>query len=296
MVRYADTQRDGARRDDPVLFQLGRCYDRRGLSCHNDIYASVMRQYNKTIACVQNDWHLPLGGHTEGKSKKLKEAIGLAYEGVVRFDTRIYRRVTLLKHNVQSGTTHVLCCRETPSAKPVYYIFEDSNRPSEDDTLQFTDDYLQNERRKFTGFTYVTKLRSPPWVAKVLLLLEKRLRAPTSAAVVEEGREAHMAHMPEHTDGEVEDMQQDVVSRFTEALSLGSPHSHHGSVDTSAATCATSEHSVCGAETQAFQEHSQPARPAARERFHGGRPDAAGRRPHRATIAAAADCLHKQST
>eukprot|EP00854_Cymbomonas_tetramitiformis_P034390 gene34390-biopygen28468 len=157
---------------------------------------------------------------TEGKSKDLKEAIGLAYEGVARFDTQVvYRCVALLKHSVESGTAHVLCCRETPSAKPVYYIFEDSSRPSEEDTLQFTDDYLQNERRKFTGLTYVTKLRSPPWVANVLLLLEKRLRAPTSAAVVEEERDAHMAHRPDHTDGEVEDMRQDAVNRFTEALS-----------------------------------------------------------------------------
>eukprot|EP00854_Cymbomonas_tetramitiformis_P034190 gene34190-biopygen18940 len=270
MVRCADTRRDGARRDGPVLFQLGRCYDRRGLSCHNDISASVMRQYDKTIACAQNDWHLPLGGQAEGKSKNLKEAIiGLAYEGVVRFDTRVHRCVALLKHNVESGTAHVLCCREIPSAKPMYCIFEDSSRPSEDDTLLFTDDYLQNERRKLTGLTYVTKLRSPPWVAKVLLLLEKRLRAPTSAAVVEEEREAHMTHRPEHTDDGVEDMRHDAVNRFIQALSPGSPHSHHESDDTSAATCASPEHSVCSAETQAFQEHSQSARQAARERFHG---------------------------
>ncbi|KAK3287663.1 hypothetical protein CYMTET_4845 [Cymbomonas tetramitiformis] len=245
MVRCADTRRDGARRDGPVLFQLGRCYDRRGLSCHNDISASVMRQYDKTIACAQNDWHLPLGGQAEGKSKNLKEAIiGLAYEGVVRFDTRVHRCVALLKHNVESGTAHVLCCREIPSAKPMYCIFEDSSRPSEDDTLLFTDDYLQNERRKLTGLTYVTKLRSPPWVAKVLLLLEKRLRAPTSAAVVEEEREAHMTHRPEHTDDGVEDMRHDAVNRFIQALSPGSPHSHHESDDTSAATCASPEHSV----------------------------------------------------
>ncbi|KAK3287318.1 hypothetical protein CYMTET_5165 [Cymbomonas tetramitiformis] len=136
------------------------CYARRGLSCHGDISSSVMRQYNKTIACAQNDWHLPLGGQTEGKAKNLKEAVGLAYEGVVEFDTRVFRCVTLLGHNVETGTAHVLCCRESPSAKPAYYIFEDSSRPPEGATLQFTDDYLQNERRKFTGLTYVTQERS----------------------------------------------------------------------------------------------------------------------------------------
>ncbi|KAK3252658.1 hypothetical protein CYMTET_38056 [Cymbomonas tetramitiformis] len=98
MVRYIDSS-------GSVLLQLGSCYKRRGLACHGDISASVMRQYNKTISCAQNGWHLPLGGQT--KAKHLKEAVELAYEGLVSNHTRAFRCMALLEHNVATGTAHV---------------------------------------------------------------------------------------------------------------------------------------------------------------------------------------------
>ncbi|KAK3247647.1 hypothetical protein CYMTET_42856 [Cymbomonas tetramitiformis] len=103
---------------------------------------------------------------------------------------------------VGSNSTHVLRCRENPNAKPVYYIFEDNDRHAKD-TFQFTDEYLGNEQRKFTGLTYVTAHESAPWVQPALVLLEKRLRSP--AAIVEQARAAHVARRPEHTDEEMID-------------------------------------------------------------------------------------------
>ncbi|KAK3279013.1 hypothetical protein CYMTET_13086 [Cymbomonas tetramitiformis] len=72
----------------------------------------------------------------------------------------------------------------------LYCIFEDNDR-NERDTFQFTDEYLQNEQRKFTGLAYVTALGSAPWVKPPLMLLEERLHSP--AAIVEQVREAHLA-------------------------------------------------------------------------------------------------------
>ncbi|KAK3241088.1 hypothetical protein CYMTET_49117 [Cymbomonas tetramitiformis] len=133
MVRYIDS-------GGTILFQLGSCYERRGLACHRDISASVMRQYSKTISRAQNGWYLPLGGQTDAKN--LKEAVGPAYEGLDSNITRAYRCVALLDHNVATGTAHVLRCQETPTAKPVYYIFEDSRFPTQEARFQFTGSVL----------------------------------------------------------------------------------------------------------------------------------------------------------
>ncbi|KAK3238931.1 hypothetical protein CYMTET_51100 [Cymbomonas tetramitiformis] len=241
MVRYIDS-------GGTILFQLDSCYERRGLlACHRDISASVMRQSSKTISCAQNGWYLPLGGQTNAKN--LKEAVGLAYEGLDSNITRAYRCVALLDHNVATGTAHVLRCQETPTAKPVYYIFEGSRFPTQEDRFQFTGEYLQNERRKFEGLSYVSIVRSAPWVARALALLESHVLSP--AAVGEEAREAHVAIRSEHDD-EMRDARQSAVNRFTEARSPGESDN--------AAIPSAPEHSVCSAETQAFQDHGQTAR------------------------------------
>ncbi|KAK3274394.1 hypothetical protein CYMTET_17405, partial [Cymbomonas tetramitiformis] len=111
--------------------------------------------------------------------------------------------LTVFMVSVGVNSTHVLRYRENPNAKPVCYIFEDNGR-HEKDIFQFTDKYLQDEQRKFTGLTYVTALESAPWVQLALMLLERRLvRSP--AAIVEQAREAHVARRSEHTDEDMID-------------------------------------------------------------------------------------------
>ncbi|KAK3233909.1 hypothetical protein CYMTET_55824 [Cymbomonas tetramitiformis] len=141
----------------------------------------------------------------ETRARDLRGAIGLAYSDLIDpgpEGQRSFRCVTLLENSVGTDSTHVLRCRENPNAKPVYYIFEDNSR-HERGMFHFTDEYLQDERRKFTRLAYVTADKGAPWVRPALMLLERRLRSP--AAVVEQVRQAHVAHRSEHTDEEMMD-------------------------------------------------------------------------------------------
>ncbi|KAK3270778.1 hypothetical protein CYMTET_20837 [Cymbomonas tetramitiformis] len=177
MVRYVDSILS-------VKFQLGECYAQRRLADHHTVSASVAGRYNKTITrCAKNRWHLPLGGQT--KAKGLRGAIELAFDDLIEFGLegqRSFRCVTLLEHSVDSKATHVLRCLENPNAKPVYYIFDDNER-HERERSQFKDEYLQDDRRKFTRLVYVASDVAAPWVRPALVLLEERLRSP--AAIVE---------------------------------------------------------------------------------------------------------------
>ncbi|KAK3234067.1 hypothetical protein CYMTET_55670 [Cymbomonas tetramitiformis] len=169
--------------------------------------------------------HPVLGLQRKGRrlvtdARNLKGAVELAYEGLENNTKRAYRCVTLLVRNAASGTAHVLRCQESSTAKPVYSIFEDSQHSTLEDRLQLTGEYLQNERRKFEGLSYVIRLRSAPWVARALALLESHVLVP--AAVGEVAREAHVAIRSEHDD-EMRDAQQSAVNRFNQALSSGEP-------------------------------------------------------------------------
>ncbi|KAK3273590.1 hypothetical protein CYMTET_18178 [Cymbomonas tetramitiformis] len=184
-------------------FQLGECYAQRGLADHHNVSVSMAGRHNKTITCAKNGWHLPLGGQT--RSRDLRGAIGLAYSDLIDPGPerqRSFRCVTLLEYSVGTNATHVLRCLENPNAKPVYYIFEDNNR-HESGIFQFKDEYLQDERRKFTRLAYVTSAEGAPWVRPALILLERRLRSPE--AIVEQVRHARVAHRSEHNDEEMAD-------------------------------------------------------------------------------------------
>ncbi|KAK3281901.1 hypothetical protein CYMTET_10334 [Cymbomonas tetramitiformis] len=98
-------------------------------------------------------------------------------------------------------SAHVLRCRESPTAKPVYYIFEDGERVISD-RAQFAESYLMDEDRKFTLLRYVTNERAAPWVRPALKLLEERLRPPS--AVGARALRARVAERPEHMDRDEE--------------------------------------------------------------------------------------------
>eukprot|EP00854_Cymbomonas_tetramitiformis_P034412 gene34412-biopygen29040 len=193
IVKYVD------KHNVPVLFQLGECYyARRGLANLYEVSGSVASRYNKTIACASSGWHLPLGGQT--KSPDLKGAIKLAFDDLIQFGgegRRAYGCVMMLDTHVTLRCAHVLRCMEHPSAKPVYYIFEDDEHVISE-TAQFAEAYLMNENRKFTQLRYVTAERAAPWVRPALKLLEERLHPP--AAVAEQVLRARVAEMPEHMD------------------------------------------------------------------------------------------------
>ncbi|KAK3243719.1 hypothetical protein CYMTET_46643 [Cymbomonas tetramitiformis] len=89
----------------------------------------------------------------------------------------------MLETNVRLQSAHVLRCMEHPSAKPVYYIFEDDAFLLSE-RAQFAEAYLLDENRKFTELRYVTAERAAPWVQPALKLLQERIRSP--ATVVEQ--------------------------------------------------------------------------------------------------------------
>ncbi|KAK3289519.1 hypothetical protein CYMTET_3052 [Cymbomonas tetramitiformis] len=168
VVRYVDRHRS-------VLFQLGECYDRRGLANRHEVSARVANRYNKTIACAKSGWHLPLGGQT--KANDLRGAVQLAYEDLIEYGGkggRAYAYVAVLETNMDLQSAHVPRCLEHPTAKTVYYIFEDDDRLLSE-RAYFKEAYLQDERRKFTHLSYVSSDRAAPWVQPALRLLEERL-------------------------------------------------------------------------------------------------------------------------
>ncbi|KAK3236448.1 hypothetical protein CYMTET_53416 [Cymbomonas tetramitiformis] len=174
MVKYVD------RRDHPVLFQLGECYDRRGLANSPEVFGRVSSRYNKTIACATSGWHLPLGGQT--KSPDLLGAVKLAFDNLIQFGgegQRAHTGVGMLGTHMTFRSAHVLRCRESPTAKPVYCIFEDGERVISD-RAQFAESYLMNEDRKFTLLRYLTSEKAAPWVRPALKLLEKCLHPPSA--------------------------------------------------------------------------------------------------------------------
>ncbi|KAK3238301.1 hypothetical protein CYMTET_51678 [Cymbomonas tetramitiformis] len=196
MVKYVD------RRDRPVLFQLGECYARRGLANPHEVSGRVSSRYNKTIACATSGWHLPLGGQT--KSPDLLGAVKLAFDDLIQFGgegRRAHTCVMMLGTHMTFRSAHVLRCRESPTAKPVYYIFEDDERAISD-RAQFAESYLVDEDRKFTLLRYVTEERAAPWVRPALKLLEERLHPPS--AVGAQALRARVAERPEHMDRDEE--------------------------------------------------------------------------------------------
>ncbi|KAK3240716.1 hypothetical protein CYMTET_49462 [Cymbomonas tetramitiformis] len=103
----------------------------------------------------------------------------------------------MLETNVRLQSAHVLRCMEHPSAKPMYYIFEDDAFLLSERS-QFKEAYLREEHRKFTQLRYVTSDRAAPWVQPALKLIQERIRSP--ATVVEQVRRARVAERPEHVD------------------------------------------------------------------------------------------------
>ncbi|KAK3277617.1 hypothetical protein CYMTET_14386 [Cymbomonas tetramitiformis] len=183
-------------RDRPVVFQLGACYARRGLQqrSRNEISNSVARRHDKTISCAQHGWHFPLGGQTTSSS--LLGAVASAYADVVQLGRETQQAlncVGTLCAYVTHRSAHVLCCRENPNAKPVYYIFEDHDRCLPWHT-QFTAEYLAKEDRKFTQMTWGSSLKAAPWVRPALEFLEERL-FPTDPP---HALQARVAERPEY--------------------------------------------------------------------------------------------------
>ncbi|KAK3273481.1 hypothetical protein CYMTET_18273 [Cymbomonas tetramitiformis] len=187
-------------RNRPVMYELGVCYSERGLQLreHPGISSSVARRHDKTISCAQRGWRLPLGGQTA--SSNLLEAVGSAYAdlvnyGSVREDQHARNIVGSLCAYVAQESAHVLCCREHPHAKPVYYIFEDHTRCLRWHT-QFTDEYLMRDDRKFTQMLWGSKQVAAPWVLAALESLEARL----SSAAAPPALQARVAVRHEHMD------------------------------------------------------------------------------------------------
>ncbi|KAK3253278.1 hypothetical protein CYMTET_37464 [Cymbomonas tetramitiformis] len=79
-------------------------------------------------------------------------AVKLTFDNLIQFGgegRRAHTCVMMLGTHMTFRSAHVLRCRESPTAKPVYYIFEDYERVISD-RAQFAESYLMNEDRKFT--------------------------------------------------------------------------------------------------------------------------------------------------
>ncbi|KAK3250220.1 hypothetical protein CYMTET_40397 [Cymbomonas tetramitiformis] len=185
-------------RNRPVVYELGACYSERGLQLreHPGISSSVAKRHDKTISCAQRGWRPPLGGQTA--SSNLLEAVGSAYSDLVQFGREGQHArniVGSLCAYVAQQSAHVLCCRERPHAKPVYYIFEDHTRCLPWQT-HFTDENLMRGDRKFTQMLWGSKQVADPWVREALESLEARLFPAAAPPALQ----ARVAVRPEHMD------------------------------------------------------------------------------------------------
>ncbi|KAK3250458.1 hypothetical protein CYMTET_40162 [Cymbomonas tetramitiformis] len=134
----------------------------------------------------------------ETASSSLLEAVASAYADVVQYGhegQHARNIVGALCSYVAQQSAHVLCCREHPYAKPVYYIFEDHARCLQWHT-QFTDEYLMRGDRKFTQMLWGSKQVTAPWVRAALESLEERFFPAAAPPALQ----ARVAVRPEHMD------------------------------------------------------------------------------------------------
>ncbi|KAK3238172.1 hypothetical protein CYMTET_51793 [Cymbomonas tetramitiformis] len=182
MIRFGVTFYDRCR-GQRVMYQLGVCNKERGLRLrrHPGITSKVEKKHNKTIACGNNGWRLPLGGQTT--SSNLLEAMISAYADLSRRDSghklpggHARNIAYSLCTYVEIGAAHVLRCMAHPNATPVYYIFLEDARCLTWHA-EFTNEYFERDDRKFTGLQWGTRESAAPWLLPALGALEA-LRLP----------------------------------------------------------------------------------------------------------------------
>ncbi|KAK3235302.1 hypothetical protein CYMTET_54484 [Cymbomonas tetramitiformis] len=182
-----------------------------------------------------------------------------------------------------------------PSATPVYYIFLEDERCLSWQA-EFTNEYFERDDRKFTCLQWGTRHSAAPWLMPALGALEAlRLPPPPPPPA----RQARVAERPEHMDTasrrnvhEVRDppaRQQPGAggAARSDAPSVdrhgAATHIVHAPRDSRIPAGLTSRcppspaASICSAETQAFQRHTDEQREAQRQaHFQQGSPGAAG--------------------
>ncbi|KAK3284920.1 hypothetical protein CYMTET_7447 [Cymbomonas tetramitiformis] len=186
------------------MYQLGVCNQERGLRMPRrpGITRQVERKHNKTIACGDKGWRLPLGGQTT--SSGLLEAMTSAWADLSHRDSghRLpgghARNVAFaLCKYVEFEAAHVLRCMAHPGATPVYYIFLEDERCLSWQA-EFTNEYFERDDRKFTSLQWGTRHSAAPWLMPALGALEAlRLPPPPPPPPA---RQAHVAERPEHMD------------------------------------------------------------------------------------------------
>ncbi|KAK3236105.1 hypothetical protein CYMTET_53711 [Cymbomonas tetramitiformis] len=301
MIRFRVTDYDQCRQRR-IMYQLGVCNQERGLRMRRrpGITSQVERKHNKTIACGDKGWRLPLGGQTT--SSGLLEAMTSAWADLSHRDSghRLpgghARNVAFaLCKYVEFEAAHVLCCMAHPGATPVYYIFLEDERCLSWQA-EFTNEYFERDDRKFTSLQWGTRHSAAPWLMPALGALEAlRLPPPPPPPPA---RQAHVAERPEHMNTtsrrNVHEVRDPPARRQPGAG--GAARASAPSVDRHGAAthvvhaprdsripagltsrCPPSPASICSAETQAFQRHTDEQREAQRQaHFQQGSPGAAG--------------------
>ncbi|KAK3242728.1 hypothetical protein CYMTET_47577 [Cymbomonas tetramitiformis] len=200
MVRFGVTFVDRFR-GQRVVYELGVCNRERGLRLRKypGITSKVAKKHDKTIACGDRGWRLPLGGQTT--SSNLLEAIMSAYADLSHHSSG-HRRAGGHARNiefslctyVELGSAHVLRCMAHPNATPVYYIFME-DQLCRTWRAEFTNEYFMRDDRKFTCLQWGTREVAAPWLLPALGALEARRLPPPPPA-----HQARVAERPEHMD------------------------------------------------------------------------------------------------
>ncbi|KAK3258664.1 hypothetical protein CYMTET_32294 [Cymbomonas tetramitiformis] len=200
MVKFGVTFVDRCR-GQRVVYELGVCNQERGLRLrkHPGITSKVAKKHDKTIACGDRGWRLPLGGQTT--SSNLLEAIMSAYADLSHHSSG-HRRPGGHARNieyslcayVELGSAHVLRCMAHPNATPVYYIFME-DQLCRTWHAEFTNEYFMRDDRKFTCLQWGTREVAAPWLLPALGALEARRLPPSPPA-----HQARVAERSEHVD------------------------------------------------------------------------------------------------
>ncbi|KAK3287690.1 hypothetical protein CYMTET_4807 [Cymbomonas tetramitiformis] len=204
MIRFGVTFYDRCR-GQRVMYQLGVCNQERGLRLrrHPGITSKVEKKHNKTIACGNRGWRLPLGGQTT--SSNLLEAMISAYADLSHRDSghklpggHARNIAYSLCTYVEIGAAHVLRCMAHPNATPVYYIFMEDARCLTWHA-EFTNEYFAQDDRKFTCLQWGTRESAAPWLLPALGALEA-LRLPPPPPPPPPAHQALVAERSEHVD------------------------------------------------------------------------------------------------